>query len=168
MRFIQGYQCSGSRPEGELPTSSQSSQSSQSSPIKAGLVCALLAGTLGLSACGGGSSEAESEAEPAAKEIPPLAERPASFEQCAVCHSMDAGVQGLGPSLAGIYGRKAGMVEGFQYSTAMKQSNITWDDTQLDLYLADPNAAVNGTNMAFAGEKDQTRRHEIIGYLKAN
>jgi nitrite reductase (NO-forming) len=57
------------------------------------------------------------------------------FRKCQACHSMEPGKTILGPSLAGILGRKAGSDPGYSYSPAMKQANIVWDTKSLDAYL---------------------------------
>jgi cytochrome c len=57
---------------------------------------------------------------------------------CGICHTLQPGQNRLGPSLAGIIGRKAGTVAGFDYSEANKSSNVVWDEAQLDQYLSNP------------------------------
>src|ERR1700733_12449734 len=71
------------------------------------------------------------------------------FEKCAACHSLEAGKNDIGPSLAGIWGRKAGTLEDFRYSNAMKQSNVTWDELTLDAFIEDPQAFIPGNRMPF-------------------
>jgi cytochrome c len=88
------------------------------------------------------------------------------FNKCRACHSTDAGKNMVGPSLHGVYGRKAGSVEGFNYSDAMKASGKTWDDAALDAYIADPKGAVPGNKMVFVGIKDETDRKNLIAFLK--
>ena len=90
----------------------------------------------------------------------------AVFNKCSACHSTDAGKNMVGPSLHGVYGRKAGSVEGFNYSDAMKASGKTWDDAALDAYIADPKGAVPGNKMVFVGIKDETDRKNLIAFLK--
>mgnify|MGYP002717281216 FL=1 len=75
------------------------------------------------------------------------------FRQCKACHSLEAGKKGVGPSLNGVVGRKSGTVEGFAYSPAMQNANITWDAENLTKYAADPKGFVAGNKMAFAGVK---------------
>jgi cytochrome c len=87
------------------------------------------------------------------------------FAQCSVCHSTD-GTNGVGPSLQGIVGRKAGTFAGFRYSRAMKGADITWDDKTLDSYLADPQKAIPGNVMPFSGLDDAKQRGDLIAYLK--
>lgn len=90
---------------------------------------------------------------------------PASFAACAACHSTD-GSSGLGPTLKGVVGRKAGSASGFTYSPAMSKAGTTWDDKSLDAFLADPQKAVPGNTMPFPGIADAKQRTEIVDYLK--
>ena len=91
---------------------------------------------------------------------------PASFAQCKACHSVEPGKNGIGPSLAGIFGDRAAIVPGFEFSDAMKNSGLTWNQATLDRYLTDPRGVVPGTKMSFGGVKDAAKRQEIINYLK--
>lgn len=91
---------------------------------------------------------------------------PASFNQCKVCHSVKKGEHGLGPSLAGVYGTQAGDILGFEFSSAMKESGLVWNEANLDKYLLDPRGVVPGTKMSYAGLKDAAKRKEVIEYLK--
>lgn len=92
---------------------------------------------------------------------------PAAFAVCKACHSVEPGKNGIGPSLAGIVGEKAGAVPGFEFSDAMKSSGLTWNQATLDRYLTDPRGVVPGTKMAFGGVADAAKRQAIIDYLKA-
>lgn len=85
-------------------------------------------------------------------------------QQCGACHSTVAGETRVGPSLAGILGRKAGTVPGYQYSAALKKSGITWDKASLDKWLAGSQANVPGTKMSFA-QADPAKRKAITDYL---
>src|SRR5262245_41454023 len=89
------------------------------------------------------------------------------YRKCQACHSMDAGKNLLGPSLAGIMGRKAGTESGYNYSAAMKQSGLVWDDKTLDAYLADPQKLIPGNKMPFPGLKTDHDRADVIAYLGA-
>jgi cytochrome c len=91
--------------------------------------------------------------------------RPAAFAQCAVCHSIEPGKHGLGPSLAGVAGRKAGALADYTYSEAMKTSGITWDRAHLDDYLKAPMTKLPGTKMSFAGISDHAKRGEVVDYV---
>jgi cytochrome c len=89
------------------------------------------------------------------------------FNRCKVCHKLEAGASGsLGPSLHGVFGRKAGTVEGYNYSAAMKESGIVWDDETLEKYLRDPKGFIPGNKMAFPGLRDDTERANLLAYLK--
>lgn len=91
---------------------------------------------------------------------------PQAFNQCTACHSTTPGKTIIGPSLAGVYGHKAGQVPGFQFSDAMKSSGLVLNEKNLDAFLANPTAKVPGTTMVFAGVKDEKQRQAIIDYLK--
>jgi cytochrome c len=84
---------------------------------------------------------------------------------CHICHEAVAGKNRIGPSLFGVVGRKAGAEPGFHYSDQNKNSGLTWDEATLDRYLKDPRAVVPGTKMAYAGLKDDQKRHDLIAYL---
>jgi cytochrome c len=90
----------------------------------------------------------------------------ATFRQCQTCHVKEIGVNKVGPSLAGIVGRAAGSVPGFNYSAANKGSGITWSEQELYVYLENPKAKIPGTTMAFVGIKDSQKRADLIAYLK--
>jgi cytochrome c len=90
----------------------------------------------------------------------------ALFQQkCAICHSVDAGVNKIGPSLHGVVGRKAGSLDGYNYSDAMKNANRTWSDATLDDYLTNPREKIPGIKMIFKGFDDPTDRANVIAYL---
>jgi cytochrome c len=86
---------------------------------------------------------------------------------CRTCHSFKPDDNRLGPTLHGIVGRKAGSLPGFQFTSAMKASGITWDEANLDKFIANPEAVVNGNGMKpFGGVADATERAKIVAYLK--
>jgi len=87
------------------------------------------------------------------------------FAQCKICHSVEPGKNGLGPSLHDVVGRKAGTEAGFTYSPAMKNSGLTWTDAELSEYLRAPMKLVPGTKMAFAGIANDKDRADVIAYL---
>ncbi len=87
-------------------------------------------------------------------------------KNCAICHTLEAGKNKIGPSLADVVGRKAGSVAGFAYSAANKNSGDTWDEQTLDAYLTAPQKFMPGTKMVFAGLKNPADRQALIEYLK--
>jgi cytochrome c len=85
---------------------------------------------------------------------------------CRTCHTSKAGDNRLGPSLAGIVGRKAGQQSGFAYSASMKNSGVTWDIKTLDAFIANPDSVVAGNAMKpFTGISDAAVRAQIIKSL---
>ena len=129
--------------------------------------------TAALAACGSPKDEpaadgTASEAAVATAQAPAAAAdgKPATFAQCIACHSVEPGKHGIGPSLAGAFGSKAGAVAGFNYSPALKEAGLTWDEATLDQWLAGPMAMVPGTRMSYAGMSDAAKRKELIEYLK--
>lgn len=131
-------------------------------------VVAILAGCM-LASCGGGSNEPAGTATEAAVPDPPAtpANRPpAAFAMCGSCHSVTPHERRIGPSLFGVFGRKAGSEPGYAYSDAMKNAGKTWDEPTLDKFLTDPRTDVPGTKMTFAGISNPERRQAVIDYLK--
>lgn len=146
--------------------------------------CALLAG------CGQGGGEKTSEApaatEAAAPPEPTAAEKQAvlaslpapyntadiengkmKFGMCRSCHTIVPGGANLtGPNLHGVFGRKAGSLEGYNYSEAVKNAGFNWDAEHLDKWLAQPRDFLPGTKMSFAGLKTEKDRVDLIAYLK--
>jgi cytochrome c len=88
------------------------------------------------------------------------------FKKCAVCHSLEPGKVKIGPPLHGVFGRKAGSVQGFRYSKAMKSADIVWSADILDKYLAAPKTFVPGNRMPFPGLKKAADRPDLIVYLE--
>lgn len=89
------------------------------------------------------------------------------FRKCQVCHSLEPGKDVLGPSLAGIIGRKSGAAPNYAYSPAMKDANLTWDAKTLDAYLDDPQKFVPGNKMPFPGLKTPQDRSDVIAFIAA-
>jgi cytochrome c len=98
------------------------------------------------------------------------------FGQCRACHSIDAGKNGVGPSLHGIFGRTAGTVEKYSYSSDMKAAGakgLKWDEATLMEYLADPGAFLKKylakdsvTNKMPNKFPNEDLRKNVIAYLK--
>jgi cytochrome c len=89
------------------------------------------------------------------------------FVVCRACHQIGPSARiGVGPVLNGVVGRKAGTYPNYNYSTANKNSGITWDEATLTKYLANPQAVVPGTKMTFPGFKDPQKIKDVIAFLK--
>lgn len=87
-------------------------------------------------------------------------------QRCASCHATQAGQNRIGPSLAGIAGRRAGSVDGARYSNALRDSGLTWDDASLDRFLANPRQSVPGTTMAVT-VPNESQRQALIAFLRS-
>src|SRR2546430_10592119 len=89
------------------------------------------------------------------------------FRACAPCHSLEPDRNMTGPSLADLWGRKAGSLPSFErYSEALKSSGIIWDDRALDGWLTDPERMVPDNEMPFEGIKDARVRADLLAFLK--
>jgi len=89
------------------------------------------------------------------------------FAKCKACHTVEVGKNKIGPSLAGVVGRKSGTAPNFNYSDAMKNAGLTWDEATLNTYLTNPKKLVPGTKMAFPGLPQEQDRLDVIAYLKS-
>jgi cytochrome c len=88
------------------------------------------------------------------------------FVRCRACHVLDQEQNRIGPHLVGVFGREAGAVEGYDYSPAMQEADVVWDEETLDAYLTDPRAYIPGNKMAFAGLRNEEERANLIAYLE--
>ena len=89
------------------------------------------------------------------------------FVQCRACHQIGENAKNaVGPVLNGLFGRKAGTIEGYSYSPANKNSGITWDEATFREYIKDPKAKIPGTKMVFPGLKDPKQVDDIVAFLK--
>jgi cytochrome c len=84
-------------------------------------------------------------------------------KRCTGCHSLTQNHQG--PRLQGAYGRTSGSVADYAYSSALKKSNVVWDQTTLDKWLTDPDAFIPGNEMDFLVSKPQERL-DLIAFLR--
>jgi cytochrome c len=87
-------------------------------------------------------------------------------QQCKTCHSLEEGPSLTGPTLHGMFGRKAGTAAGFEFSPEMIKSGIVWDETTLAEYSRDPKAKVPDTKMVFNGIKQPGQLADLVAYLK--
>ncbi len=89
------------------------------------------------------------------------------FNRCRACHQVGENAKNLvGPVLNGLLGRKAGTVEGFNYSDADKNSGLTFDEATFADYIKNPRAKVPGTKMVFAGLSNPKDVADLTAYLR--
>jgi cytochrome c len=88
------------------------------------------------------------------------------FGDCVACHSTERDVNGVGPSLYGVFERKAGGLTDFRYSPALRRSGITWTVQALDSFIADPQKMVPANRMPYGGMPDAGDRADLISYLQ--
>jgi cytochrome c len=88
------------------------------------------------------------------------------YAQCIACHSLD-GENGVGPTLQGVIGRRAGALAEFRYSPAMRRAAVVWDVTNLDRFMADPQTVVRGNRMPFSGIEEASDRADIAAFIAA-
>lgn len=117
-------------------------------------------GADGAPSVGAASASTDLAQAPAAQ-----AEPPPAFMQCRSCHSIEPGKNGIGPSLAGIIGKPAASVAGFNYSSALQGAGITWTRDKLDEWLAGPTQMVPGTRMVTTVRNEEQRK-AILDYLE--
>lgn len=90
-----------------------------------------------------------------------------AFRACAPCHSLETDRNMTGPSLAGLWERKAGSLPSFErYSDPLKSSGIIWEDRSLDGWLTDPDGMVPDNEMPFDGIKNARDRADLLAFLK--
>ena len=155
-------------------------------PIKHGIGWALvrIAPVAAMTGCSSGDASHEVEVGQDTRTIPvmvrdtssepapirPRSQLPAdagAFLKCAPCHSLHTDVNGLGPSLAGVVGRRAASVSSYpRYSDAIRESGLIWDVATLDRFLENPKAVVPGTKMLFAGLANPAQRAQVIAFLE--
>lgn len=131
-----------------------------------------LASALALGGCGGSAPDQAATPSPQAQAPTPAASSaavtdpaPIAFASCRSCHSTEPGQNGIGPTLHDIVGSKAGEVEGYAFSPALKESGIVWDRKSLDTWLQGPIRMVPGTKMVLP-VPDPEKRKAIIDYLE--
>jgi cytochrome c len=89
------------------------------------------------------------------------------FQKCLACHTIGPGAANkIGPQLNGLIGRAAGSVPGYRYSSAMKNSGLTWDEATFTKYIQNPRGVVPGTKMSFAGLQNPTDIANVMAYIE--
>ncbi|MCI2398121.1 c-type cytochrome [Aliiroseovarius subalbicans] len=92
------------------------------------------------------------------------------FNECKACHSVGTGAKNrVGPQLNGIFGRRAGAVDGFKYSKGlarMGKDGLLWDFDKLDRYVQNPKAFASDTRMNYKGLKDEAKRADLLAFLR--
>lgn len=89
------------------------------------------------------------------------------YGACAACHSLEPNLHLTGPSLDGLWGKKAASVANFpRYSSALREQGFSWDEVSLNAWLTDPQAFVPGTYMTFRGINDDSVRGDLVAFLK--
>ena len=97
-----------------------------------------------------------------------LAKGEKTFIKCKVCHAVEKDVSKIGPSLYGVFGRKAGSLESFpNYSDAIKSMDIVWGDETIREFVKAPRTYIAGTKMIFLGIKDDKEIDNLLVYLKS-
>ena len=86
-------------------------------------------------------------------------------QQCSVCHSALPNKNKMGPSLFGVIGRKAGSIDNFSYSDAIKNSSLKWTEDVFEAYIAAPNKLIPGVKMYYDGLADAQSREDLAAYL---
>jgi len=130
-----------------------------------------------LVACGGESNTTASGPTPAPKAVSTMASAANTvtpvqrgerlYRRCVACHTLGQGEKHkVGPNLYGVFGQIAGSKEDFNYSKAMKASEIIWTEETLDAYLARPRDYIPGNRMSFVGLKKEEDRAAVIAYMK--
>jgi cytochrome c len=97
----------------------------------------------------------------------PIAGRAIFEHTCQNCHSIEIGVNKVGPSLWNVVGRQPASVPGFVYSEGMKANKTPWGTSSLDTYLADPRGDVHGATMFFKGLPAAKDRADVVAYLQS-
>jgi cytochrome c len=96
-----------------------------------------------------------------------LAAGETSFRKCLPCHAVGPDARNkVGPLLNGLDGRKTGTIEGYTYTDANKNANITWGDASFKEYITDPRGRIPGTKMIFAGIKNEKEIADLWAYIK--
>lgn len=97
----------------------------------------------------------------------PVAGKVAAINQCKVCHTFNKGGKTVfGPNIFGSYGKLSGQVKGYAYSKALLKARLTWTDTNIIEFIADPEKFLPGTKAKFPGVKSAKQRADIVAFMK--
>jgi cytochrome c len=99
----------------------------------------------------------------AAQAAPDAARGEQIYARCLGCHALAS--DRVGPRHCGVIGRRAASIADFDYSPAMKQSGLVWNEKSLNRFLTNPMRAVPGTSMTYAGVPVAADRDDLIAYL---
>jgi cytochrome c len=83
--------------------------------------------------------------------------------RCVACHSVEQ--SRVGPAHQGVFGRRAGLAPGYDYSLALKASKLVWTEKTLDAWLANPERTIPGQKMGFS-VTEKVDRSDLIAYLR--
>jgi cytochrome c len=86
------------------------------------------------------------------------------YQACVACHTEKP--DAMGPSLKGVFGRKAAALEDFRYSNPMKRADFVWDEANLKAYIVDPQGKVKGNRMPFGGLREAKDVDDVVAFLK--
>ena len=123
-------------------------------------------------ACGGQETASKIQStrivqSASASALTPLERGKKLYRRCIACHTLGEGEKHkVGPNLYGVFGQAAGSKKDFNYSKAMKASEIVWNDETLDAYIMKPRDYIPGNRMSFAGLKKAEDRAAVIAYMK--
>ena len=120
-----------------------------------------------------GQAEAEAEAAPKVSMATMMASAnadnaPATLKKCKACHTWDKdGANRVGPNLWDVVGRNMAAIDGFKYSSAIKErASDVWSYEALDAFLKKPKEFMPKTGMKFGGIKDDAKRMDLIAFLR--
>ena len=89
------------------------------------------------------------------------------FSKCKSCHKVEEKINGTGPYLYGVVGRKIGSVEEYNYSnTLLGMQEKFWSEDELNYFLTKPSKYAPGTIMNYSGLSAEKDRANLIAYLK--